>query len=140
MVPKGSTIVAECNCSALVSSFPQAACAPLVHSHSTPTAIAVTQRTRTRLARSTSRCIKAVVAVPWTGTTTGTACSLVIIGHGRVASTSTNGDWHTLNDPALTWSMTREHAIVDGEVAADHVSSGGCSILRKLVTLVVYVG
>lgn len=128
------------NCLALVSRVPQAAGAPLVHPYSAPTAIAGTCRTGTRLAGTTSGSIKAVVAVPWAGASARAAGCLVVVGHGSVASTGTNGKRHTLNDTTLAWAMTGKHAVVYREIAADHISSGSSSVLCQFVTLVVNIG
>lgn len=126
-------------CLALVPSIPQAAGASLIHSYSTPAAVACTCRAGTRLTRAASGSIKTVVTIPWAGTATGAACCLVVVGYRSVASASTDGNWHTLNDSTLAWSVAWEHAIVDREVAADHISPGSSSVLGQLVTLIIDV-
>lgn len=102
--------------------------------------VAVRMRGSGRLARSSAhnlRGVETVVAVTWAGAAARGAGTVVVIGRARVPATSADGHWQTLRN--LSRALTGIPAVVDGEVAANHVGTSGSRIFGELIRFVVDV-
>lgn len=82
--------------------------------------------------------VKPAIAAP-RAVAARTAATVIVIGRNCAPATGSNSNGKALHDACLTGSLAWIHAIVDGEVAANHVSPGGCSILGQFVRLVLNV-
>jgi hypothetical protein len=82
-----------------------------------------------------------VIAATWAAATAARTSAVVVIG-GRIcwASSLANGNGKALDDATLTLTLTRVHAVVHREVAADHVSTRGSCIAGQGLGLVGHVG
>ena len=111
------------------------------HSSSAAATHVVCQRGRglARFARSPAARLKTTVTAPWAASTTRRIVVHVLVLRRRsviimmralpiASSASANRDWHALHYPRLSLPLTGKHSVIDGEVAADGVGSGGCSL------------
>lgn len=64
------------------------------------------------------------------------ARAVVLVGRTRVPPASSNSNRKPLDDTSLPRSLARIHAVIDGEVAADHVGLRSSSILGQLIRMV----
>ncbi len=63
------------------------------------------------------------------------ALKLAGAGVGGAPATRADGDGQALDDAALALLLAGVHAVVDGEVAADHVGARGGRVAGQLVRL-----
>jgi hypothetical protein len=128
---------------ASVASFVEAVSASLVGTNRAAPTVAIRSGNR-RLAGPSptaalrGQAVEASITSPGAGSPAG-AGTVVVIGRHSAPPTRANGNRKALNDSWLTRSLTRVHAIVDGEVAAYHVSTSSRSILCQLVGFVVNI-
>ena len=122
---------------AVVSGFTEARGAPLVGSHSSPAAKTIRDGRCGRFAApsASSHRVQSAVAVAGARSATG-AIAVVLIGRGGIPPACSNGNGKPLHYSPLTGPLTGIHAVIHGEVAADHVGASGGSVLRQLIRLV----
>jgi hypothetical protein len=128
-----------------VASFAEAVGASLVSTNSSAATVTIRSDDRVIAGPSTGSSLRgggveAAVTAPGTGSPTGAAGTVVVIGRHSASPTRTNGNREALNYSGLAGSLTRVHAIVDREVAAYHVSPSCRSILRQLVGFIINIG
>lgn len=109
--------------------------APLICTNVSTAAVARRGRGGGGFAGPSAIGIQATVAVPGACSATG-AGAIVLVGRASVPPPTTDSYRQALDNTALAWPLTRVHAIIDGEIAADHVGTSGSGILRQFVGFV----
>lgn len=125
-------------CLAAISRLAEAVRAPFVRTDGTATTHAVGDG-RGRGLAGPAALIQTVLGIAGAVATAG-AGAVKLVGRNGAPAASTNGNRKTLDDATLPGTLARVHAVVHGEVAADHVGSRGSSVLGQLVRLVLHVG
>ena len=68
------------------------------------------------------------------------ARAVKLVGRDGSSAAGPNGNGESLDNTTLAGALTWVHAVVDGEVAADHVSPSGSGILGQLIRFVLNIG
>ena len=68
------------------------------------------------------------------------ARAIELVGRDGAPTAGSDGNRESLDDTTLTGALAWVHAVVDGEVAADHVSPSGGGILGQLIRFVLNIG
>ena len=125
-------------CLAAVARLTEAVRAPFVRTDGTPATHAVGDGGGRGLAGPPAL-VETVLGVAGAVATAG-AGAVELIGRDGSPTAGANGNRKALDDATLPGTLAWVHAVVHGEVAADHVGPRGSSVLGQLVRLVLDVG